>query len=253
MARFKRATEVQTFIFDRSKWTVTAARKWLKDHNKKVPKVDTTADYHRFRQAPPFNFQAGTFRTIDIGAKSKGIKAVVAVPRAKKNPPPTKKKRNPPNSSSSSPWLPALLVDIADPISIDLEDGQQLKFPRAGKFALCSNKKGTELWILSRANSRKVHASDEQAETLFETFTGFEHDQNNNALMVKVSPKEMVKIGRAMNIVYRSDKFSSPGNTSDYIHPFERYPIVSVDNANRPSIVALRGGRMKVKEEGITG
>lgn len=252
MARFKRATDVQTYLFDKSKWGVTAAKKWLKDHGKKVPKVDTTSEYHRFRQSPPFNFQKGTFRTIDIGPKSKGIKAVIAVPKEKKNP--TKpKKKNPPNRAGASPWLPALLVDIADPVSIDLEDGQQLKFPRGGKWALCSNRSGTELWIMSREGSKKVQASDEKAETLFEKFTGYEHDQENNALMIQVSPKKLERIGRAMNIVYRSDKFSKPGKTSNYIHPFQKYPVVSVDSATRPAIVALRGGNIKVKQEGITG
>lgn len=165
----------------------------------------------------------------------------------------TRKKTNPPNKKGSSPWLPNLLVDLADPLTIDLEDGQQLKFPRGRGFALCANRAGTELWILTRKNSKRVHASDEQAERLFEKFTGFEHDQDGAALMVQVNPKRMVKLGRATNIVYRSDKFSKPGKTSDYIHPFQKYPIVSVDSQKRPSIVALRGGRIQVKQEGITG
>lgn len=255
MGRFKRATEVQAFLFETSKWSAVRAKKWLKDHKKLSPAADTTAEYHRFRQSPPFFFEKGTFRTIEIGPKTKGIKAVVAVPKVtrKKDNPSKSKKRNPPNKSGSKPWLPSILVDLADPLTIDLEDGHQLKFPRGGKFALCSNRSGNELWILTRKASKRVKASDEQAETLFEKFTGFEHDQGNDALMVQVSPRQMTQIGRAMNIVYRSDKFSKPGKTSDYIHPFKKYPIVSVDNSNRPSIVALRGGAIKVKEEGITG
>jgi hypothetical protein len=248
---FKESTEIQTILFDREKWSITAAKKWLKAHKKIVPAVDTTKEYHRFRQKPPFAFKKGTFRTIHLGAKNKGIKAVVAVPRVQKNP--SKKRKNPPNKEGAAPWIPALLVDLADPLSIDLEDGQQLKFPRGSKFALCSNRSGTELWIVSRQGAKKVHATDEKAETLFEKFTGFEHEQDNVALMVQVAPKKITKIGRAINIVYRSDKFSKPGKTSDYIHPFEKYPIVSVDNIDRPSIVALRGGKIRVKEEGITG
>lgn len=252
MARFKHSTEIQSFLFDKQKWTVTSAKKWLKEHDKKVPKVDTTAEYHRFRQAPPFHFQKGTFRTISIGAASNGIKAVIAVPRNTKSNP-ERKKRNPPNTRASKPWLPATLVDLADPISIDLEDGRQLKFPRSGKFAMCANKAGTEIWIISRDGAKKVHASDEQAEDLYEKFTGYEHDQGNAALMVQVSPKKMTRLTRAMNIVYRSDKFSRPGSTSDYIHPFKVYPVVSVDNETKPMIVALRGGQIKVTKEGITG
>jgi hypothetical protein len=251
MPRFKDSTEVQSFLFDRQEWSVTAAKKWLREHGKKTPPVDTTSEYHRFRQAPPFQFEKGTFRTISIGAKPKGIKAVIAVPRLKKNP--KSKKRNPPNQKTSKPWLPATLVDLADPISIDLEDGRQLKFPKSGRWAMCSNKSGTEIWILSRSGAKQVRASDEQAEDLYEKFTGYEHDQGNSALMIQVKPKKMTRITRAMNIVYRSDKFSSPGKTSDYIHPFRTYPVVSVDNATKPMIVALRGGQIKVTKEGITG
>ena len=178
MSRFSKSTEVQSFLFEKQKWSVTAAKKWLLDHGKKSPKVETTPEYHRFRQAPPFQFEKGTFRTIPIGAKAKGIKAVIAVPRLKKNP---ESKRNPPNQKTSKPWLPATLVDLADPISIDLEDGRQLKFPRGGRWAMCSNKSGTEIWILSRRGAKQVRATDEQAEDLYEKFTGYEHDQGNAA------------------------------------------------------------------------
>ena len=250
MARFSKSTEIQSVMFDRSKWTITKARKWLADHKYMIPKVDTTKEYHRFRQRPPFQFQKGTFRTIDLGAKNKGIKAVIAVPKfpAKDNPTKRSTERR---KSAKRPWLPTLLVDLATPVSIDLEGGEQLRFPRSGNFALGSNRSGTELWIVSRKGGKNVKAIDDAGEKLYESFTGFEHD--DIAKMVQVRPSSMVRIGRAMNIVYRSDKFSKPGDLSDYIHPFKAYPTVSVDNVNNPSIVALRGGRIKVRKEGITG
>lgn len=247
MARFKKSTDVQTVLFDKSKWTVTRAKKWLKDNGYKVPKVDTTDQYHRFRQRPPFQFKAGTMRIINFGAKSIGIKAIIAVPR-KNNPSKVSMKKS---KSTKRPWLPTLLVDLATPVSIDLESGEQLRFPRSGNFALGSNRKGTELWIVSRKGGKNVRAIDDTGEKLYETFTGFEHD--DIAKMVQIKPNSMIRLGRAMNIIYRSDKFSKPGNTSDYIHPFKHYPTVSVDNMKRPSIVALRGGRIKVRKEGITG
>lgn len=247
MARFKKSTDVRSVLFDKSKWTVTEAKKWLKDHGYKVPKVDTTDQYHRFRQRPPFQFKAGTTRTITFGAKSLGIKALIAVP-IRDNPSKVSTKKS---KSAKRPRLPALLVDLATPVSIDLEDGEQLKFPRSGNYALGSNRKGTELWIVSRKGGKNVRAIDDAGEKLYETFTGFEHD--DIAKMVQVKPRSMIRFGRATNIVYRSDKFSKPGNTSDYIHPFKHYPTVSVDDMSNPSIVALRGGRIKVRKEGITG
>lgn len=247
MARFSKSTEVQTVLFDKTKWTVAKAKSWLTRKKYRVPEADTTKEYHRFRQRPPFQFKKGTFRTIEFG---RGIKAVIAVPKAPKKANPSKSSTKKPKNAKK-PWLPTLLVDLATPVSIDLEGGEQLKFPRGGNFALASNRSGTELWIMSRKGGKNVRAIDDAGEKLYETFTGFEHD--DIAKMVQISPKAMVRLGRAMNIVYRSDKFSKPGDTSDYIHPFQHYPTVSVDSASRPSIVALRGGRIKVRKEGITG
>lgn len=250
MARFKASTEVQSVIFLRAKWTPAAAKKWLTGHGYKAPAVDTSADYHRYRQSPPFNFQKGTFRTITLGAASRGIKAVIAVPRSTKKVNPSKKQARK-STNGKKPWVPTLLVDIADAKSIDLEGGEQLTFPYSGNWALCASRSGTELWIVSRKGGKNVRTTDEKGEELYEAFTGFEHEEVGK--MIHVHPRNMVKIGRAMDIVYRSDKFDSPGNTSDYIHAFRTYPIVSVDNVKRPSIVALRGGRIKVRKEGITG
>jgi hypothetical protein len=245
---FKRATKIQSIMFDKKKWTVTKAKQWLRDHKHKVPTVDTTSEYHRFRQEPPFAFEKGTFRTIVLGAVSRGIKAVVAVPKkkaVKSNAP----KRKP--KSVKSPRIPSLLVDIADAISVDIEGGKQLKFKRSDKYSLCASRSGSELWIVSRKNAKSVKATDDKGEKLYELFTGFEH--NDVGKMVHVFPKKMVRIGRAINVVYRSDKFSQAGKMSDYIHAFQRYPTITVDNVQRPTVIALRGGNIRITKEGIRG
>lgn len=247
---FKRATKIQSILFDRKKWTVTKAKQWLRDHKHKVPIVDTTAEYHRFRQAPPFMFEKGTFRTIALGAVSRGIKAVVAVPK-KKASSKSNSKSNPKKTESKRPRIPSLLVDIADAISVDLEGGKQIKFKRSDKYALCSSRSGSELWIVSRKNAKRVKATDDKGEKLYELFTGFEHDDVGK--MVHVFPKKMVKIGRAINVVYRSDKFSQAGKNSDYIHTFQHYPTITVDNVQRPTVIALRGGNIRITKEGIRG
>ena len=152
------------------------------------------------------------------------------------------KKRTPPR-------VPSKLVYIADAKSIELDDGQTLKFPLSGKFALCSTKSGKQLWILSRKGGKTVRANEEDCQKLFEKFTGFLPDDTGTLIQLK--PKALTRIGRAKNIVYRSDKFT--GNNADYIHAFKFNPTVSVDNPNKPSIVAIRGGAISVKQEGITG
>lgn len=248
MARFKKgSTDVQTLLFDKGKWSVTTASKWLRDHGYKVSKAESSGEYLRFRQHPPFQYKKGTFRTITFGAARNGIKAVIAVPRkepSKKNP--TVKKGG---KTVKKSRIPALLVDLADVRAIELEDGRELKFRLSGGFALCSNKKGDELWIMSRKGGKRVATQDDRAENLFEKFTGFEAE--DTGALVQLPALSLERIGRAMSIIYRSDKFST--KPSDYIHAFKQYPTVSVDNVNRPRIVALRGGRIKVTAEGITG
>lgn len=158
------------------------------------------------------------------------------------------KKRNP-----TRPRIPSTLVDIATALLIELEDGFNLKFPVRGDFALCSNRAGTQLWIVSRKKSKNVDAThiDSRAGALYETFTGFEHDSIGRLIHAKLT--EFKRVGKALSIVYRSDKFSKPGKTADYIHSFHHYPSVSVDDPKRPNIVCLRGGRIRIRKEGITG
>jgi len=78
------ATEVQTVLFDKDRWTVTEAKKWLRDNDFISPKVDETDRYLRFRQVHPDDFKPKSFRTIPFG-KNTGIKAVIGEPM-KKNP-----------------------------------------------------------------------------------------------------------------------------------------------------------------------
>lgn len=248
--RFKTSTEVQSLLFDKSKWTPAGARKWLADHGYKVPAVDTTADYHRFRQFPPFQYKKGTFRTIQFGAARNGIKAVIAVPRQNKsnaNPTPKRTKK----TTGRVSRIPALLVDIADARAVELEDGSTLRFALKDRYALCCNRKGDEIWIMSRKRSKRVSAEgqDANAERLYERFTGYEADEVGN--LVQFPPITLERVGRAISVKYRSDKFSR--NSHDYLHPFKFYPTVSVDRKKNPRVIALRGGKIQVTTEGIKG
>jgi hypothetical protein len=61
---------------------LTRAKRMVKKAGFKSRKVDETANFYRFRQAPPSQFKKGSFRTVDIGRKG-FIKAVVAKPKGK--------------------------------------------------------------------------------------------------------------------------------------------------------------------------
>ena len=65
---------VQSFIFDKAKFTEQTATAWAKEHGFRSDKVDETNDSFRLRQKDPADFDQSTFRTIDI---TEGVKAVV--------------------------------------------------------------------------------------------------------------------------------------------------------------------------------
>jgi len=83
-------TKIQTYLFDREKWTPGQAISWLRKKDGKTPKTVVKEDYLHYRQKPPFLFKKGSFRTITL-SKNKGIKAVIGKPRNPGNPSPAKK------------------------------------------------------------------------------------------------------------------------------------------------------------------
>lgn len=49
----KRKSLLQTVLFDKTKWNVRSAKKWLKENNHKYSDVDKKENYIRFRQIDP--------------------------------------------------------------------------------------------------------------------------------------------------------------------------------------------------------
>lgn len=82
--RFPRSTEVQTVIFDKDVFSRADAKEWAHDHGFLAGKIDEKENTFRMRQQDPSAFTHGTFRTISL---TEGVKAVVGMPRAHRNPP----------------------------------------------------------------------------------------------------------------------------------------------------------------------
>lgn len=79
--RWRKGSQVQTLLFDQSRFTVDAAKRWAREHGFKYGKVDRPtgeARYIRLRQAHPDAFTE--LRTVEFG-EATGIKAVVGPPR----------------------------------------------------------------------------------------------------------------------------------------------------------------------------
>jgi hypothetical protein len=70
-------SSVQSVLFDTKKWTVSEAKKWLKDNDFSGLTVDSESEgkYYRFRQHNPENYKR--FRTIDAGESSLGVKLII--------------------------------------------------------------------------------------------------------------------------------------------------------------------------------
>ena len=62
----KPPTTVQTFLFDRSIWTASKARAWLKRNKKHVGPLVEKPNYWHFRQLPPELFEPKSFRNIRL-------------------------------------------------------------------------------------------------------------------------------------------------------------------------------------------
>jgi len=72
-----RGTRIQSYLFDREKYTPAKATSWLKRHGLKTPRAHVTADYLHYRQEPPSHFKKSGFRTKEITG---GIQAIVGCP-----------------------------------------------------------------------------------------------------------------------------------------------------------------------------
>ena len=101
------SSQIQTLLFakkGRHQWTLTQAKKWLKEKGFKYGKVDETENYLRFRQMEPGLFDPTSFRTEewklvmkrfgDAPRKSSmGVKAIYGIPHMGSSRPNRRKKK----------------------------------------------------------------------------------------------------------------------------------------------------------------
>lgn len=80
----QKSTEIQTLIFDASKFNVSEAKKWAADNGFHATKVDETQNSIRLRQHDPSEYADGSFRTISL---TDGVKAVIGKPKVAKGGP----------------------------------------------------------------------------------------------------------------------------------------------------------------------
>lgn len=95
----------------------------------------------------------------------------------------------------------------------------------------------------------KKWSKNPAGETLFKKFS---HKSAKHADSMDV-PNPKIQCGRAVHIVYSSNKTKRGGKKTGYIHQFETPPIVWVDRKKNPSVLVLTGGHIRITKDGIEG
>ena len=87
MDEITKQTDVQTVILSKERFpTLESARKWIREHGFEDKKVDEKPNTWRFRQFPPGNCKAGTFRNLRPRG-TRGVLFGICVPKGNETPP----------------------------------------------------------------------------------------------------------------------------------------------------------------------
>jgi hypothetical protein len=216
--RFSKPTQVQSIIFDRSQWTKEKARAWLKKHKKKIPTVDVTSQYYRFRQFHPSKYKKGTYRTIPFGSGSTGIKAIIAVPTTERNP----------------------------------ETRHTSFYSR--EFYLACNGTLTTLFLIDGQFASEIEDSEVKGgSSIGDAYCLWSGFQPNAFYRFDLPDYDLKKRGTAIRICYQSDKWD--GNLTHYYHDFETPTSIWCNRYSDATIWAIRhaNGAKIVSAEGILG
>ena len=249
--RFKLPTSVQSVMFDKSIWTPTAARAWLKQYGFDTKTQREEKNYIRFRQAVPAAFQRHTFRTQTFGGDDQGIKAIIAVPKreARKNPTDryTRKLKLVRHN------VPDVLADLGRPLAIELTDGSQLDFNQSWIFA--ATETGQTIWLIKRTRGRTVRNPNntkivQKTKNLFERFTDFE-PRHARKMAVDDRQNEFRNIGRVRSFAYESDKWT--GRPTGYIHEYKNAPSIWANGDGKVTLFRIRGPRTRITVRGVEG
>lgn len=177
-------------------------------------------------------------KTIRKPAKRKTIKKV-SPPRK-----PVKK-----TTTTRAPSVPLVLVELGRLVELQT-DSVRWKWTAKEDWIVCSNESGRRLFMFPRPPKKPVKDSTAYAKKGEKLYKIFNHRKSDKLLKGKIYDLKR-REGRAIHIIYRSDKFG--GRASNYIHSFDKPPIVWVNSTKNPKIVALTGGDIRITTRGIEG
>lgn len=148
--------------------------------------------------------------------------------------------------------LPSKVVYLGDCLEIGFTDGRIWKPKNADLF--CSPN-GKKLWIFPEIGNpwRTTERGRTRAHKLWEKWSSFEADKE--AILKIPETKKSYYFGKVKHIIYRSDKWSDKGKKTDYIHDFSKRnpPTFRASGKEKPGYCLISGGKIAVKDVGITG
>lgn len=139
--------------------------------------------------------------------------------------------------------IPKKLTYLGRAVELCAED-KTYRWSKSKEYALCTPTGGKKLIILKQKKWHKG-IKDNNSADLYELFTEWKADCHYT---VKLTDQEFTKVGRAVHIVYESDKWGQ--GMAEYIHKFEKMPLI-YKTSDRNFIIT--GGRISITSDGIEG
>lgn len=295
--------DLQTIIVskDIAKTRPSAKKKAERHRRRAIYTSRETSQSYRFRQRPPRDFVAGTFRTKKIepgislvfgrlkrGLRPQGVRKnpgvgfsrlekmfaresgqEVAAEALMMNPLAVSDYRGEIANKEGSVWLPDVIDMwnvLPDPGMCSwLGESLEYKWVRPGNrygdasevlwdppeksywYFLWSPSLRAVISLPKRKQKKQKGVANGSSRSIFERFT----DRGAaNTYQIDIPRHNLVKCGKAIHFVYRSDKWN-PGKEVDYIHHFDEGVRLWSDNPEDPSIFVCQGGRMTVTERGL--
>ncbi len=276
-------TAVQSIGFVRPPWTRREASAWLRDHGRRAD-IEETPHAWRARQLPPSDFEADSFRTLDLGT---GVIFVVGHPKRRGT---MARKRNPTQRIQAAQVVvgdsivrakgepvPVLGVTLeADRVTLRLEGAESLVLPpdailtvetqRPTKvrrvaasertltmFDVDAAPEQTDLFA-ARGNPKKTAKASKGPKPPTYRAAHWGNDSKKSSSMNVPDPKRNAKIvglGELVGVIYLTQK-GGDSSPTEYIHKFKkRAPVLGYGDKDGRLFVA--GGDYKVTKHGIEG
>ena len=151
-------------------------------------------------------------------------------------------------TTTRPPNVPLVLIELGRLVELQT-DIHKWKWTKKEDWIVASSESGKRLYLFPRPKKQTTVEGTTYAKEGAKLYKIFNHRKHDKLLKGNIHELKR-REGRAINIIYHSDKF---GRASNYIHSFDRPPIVWVNNNKNPKIVALTGGDIRINTRGIEG